>query len=344
MFRTVTAVALAGLAGFAAADAAAKTTIVYTDEPSAAKILTGDRALGPEDGVFRQAPGAGKLFRDNDDPFVIAKVNGHSLAKMSTAGMVAMIKGEIDAPTTAGAGTSGLVAIDEVGNAFRDGKPRRCFKKVKVRAKTMRIACANRIKLTKNGWKLVKGKEPEPRVPGSRHPGRKLSAAMKKLAAMPYPAGGTYADRVHIYLAPAIVTLAGEGKGKNFTRSRDGVRHVRPGIQAVAPALAKAGGVWMQMYHGNRKAVNTKTWRYAAPRLARYLVRRGGSHQKVHFLMSGTRTKPAGARCGAGTTMQCTWKLAKGFKNRRYLNNGPGVWRAGTQAVEFKNEYRVYFG
>jgi len=344
MLRTATAVALAGLAGFAATEASAKMTIVYSDEPSAMQILAGAGALGPEDGAFRQAPGGGKLFREGADDFVIAKVDGHTLAKKSAAQMVAELTREIDAPTTPGAGTSGLVAIDEIGNKFRDGKPRKCFKTVKVRSSKKRIACANRIKLTRKGWKLIKGKEPEPRIPGKSHPGRKFDAAMTQLQATPHPDGGTYADRVHVYLAPAFVTLVGQGKGKNFTRSRDGVRHVRPSIQAVAPALAKAGGVWMQMYHGNLKPVNSKTWRYGAPRLARYLVARGSSHEKIHFMMTATRGKPKGSKCAGMSTMQCTWKMASSFKNKRYLNNGPGIWRASGQATEFKTEYRKYFG
>jgi hypothetical protein len=42
--------------------------------------------------------------------------------------------------------------------------------------------------------------------------------------------------------------------------------------------------------------------------------------------------------------MACTWKLAKKGYNKRVLRRGVGVWKAGDQAVEWREEYKRFFG
>jgi len=344
-FRAAAIGAAIILGGGAATAAAAPMSIVYSDEESASKILKGGAALSPKDGLFRQDPGRGGVFRDGYDHHRLAKTSGHDLAKMTVNEMVETLKTQIDGGEDVLGGRSHIVMVDEIGNAFRDKKAKRCFKKVSIRgSRTVKIACQNRIKLTKNGWKLVIGKAKPPPKQGKNHPGTRLTKAMKNLDAMPWGTEGeSYADRVHFYLAPALVTLVGQGKGKHFTFNRKGTLNIRPGMRGVAGGLARGGGVWMQMYHGNGKAVSSKTWKFAALRLDRYMKQNGGTKNRVHFMMHGTKSKPRGAK-GCKTPMACNWALAKKGYNKRVLKRGVGVWKAGNQAAEWREEYKKFFG
>ncbi|MDH3226558.1 MAG: hypothetical protein OEM67_05655 [Thermoleophilia bacterium] len=332
------------LGGAVATAAAAPMSIVYSDEESASQILEGGAALSPEDGLFRQDPGAGGVFREGYDHHRLAKVNGHELAEMTVDEMVATLKKQVEGGADILGGESHIVMVDEIGNAFRDPKARKCTKKVTIRGtRAVKIACQNRIKLTKHGWKLVVAKAKPPAKPGRNHPGSRLTEAMKQLDAMPWGTDGeSYADRVHFYIAPALVTLVGQGRGKHFTFNKKGTLNIRPGMRGVVGGLARGGGVWLQMYHGNGKAVSSKVWRHAGKRFDSYFKRNGGTGRNVHFMMSGTTTKPRGAkRCT--TPMACNWKLAKQGYNKRVLRRGVGVWRAGDQAVEWREEYKRFF-
>ena len=99
-------------------------------------------------------------------------------------------------------------------------------------------------------------------LPG--HAGNELSAAMAQLAAIPYPDGGTYADRVHFYIAPGVVSSIGVGKGKYQNLGRDRRPHFRS-HEGLRGALQLAGGVWLEMYHFDqatktRRPFNTSEW------------------------------------------------------------------------------------
>jgi hypothetical protein len=324
------------------AQADARMTVVYDETGPAERLLTGPSGLGPGDGAFRQAPGVGGLFRDGDEPYLIAKVRAEQLKTMTTQQMIDVLKREIDAPTTPGAGSSHLVAVDEIGNAFRDPRTKVRFKWVTVGSHRYRIAAQNRIEATKLGWRLVK-QTLQPKKPGPNHVGSRLSAAMAELTRTESPWGGSYASRVHFYLAPAFVTSVAAGRGRHFTQSRDGRLPIRGGWQGVIPGIAASGGVWLEMYHGSGHSVSALTWRMAARRFGGYLTRYGGTPDRLHFMMTGATEPPPGSGATCAPAVQCMWALARRGYNLRVLNNGPGVWRAGDQASIWLGAYRVHF-
>lgn len=333
--------ATACLAAIFTASASARSSIVYDNADAAEAIFTGPNPLTPARGGLRQDPGPGGVFQDNDGPHRLTKVNGKELARMTTEQMVAELRSHIDEVVYAGGG-SGLVGVDEIGNFFRDPKVKITYKWVTVRGKKIRIASHNSTRITKNGYRLVV-RTMVPPIPGPEHPGRRLSAAMEVLDAMPHPSGGTYAERVHFYMAPAFVTSIGEGRGAHFTLGRTGGKSIRPGWRGVMPALAR-GQVWLEMYNGNRSAASLKVWRQVPQRMHRYLRAHGGSGaDQMHFLIAGTATAPPGSR-GCATPMSCQWAAAESTPmGRRVLANGPGAYRVGDQAAEWLAEFNRRF-
>jgi hypothetical protein len=145
----------------ALAAAAPRMSIVYDEQP-AVRTLTDPAgpgaALGGPRGVFRQDPGIGGMFdpAGNDAAYRVAKIDANDLLPLSAEGMAAAIRHEIDDPETRN--TSGLVAIDEIGNAFNDGTVRITYKTVRVRGKRIRIWSGNRIIVTRTGWRIARGK------------------------------------------------------------------------------------------------------------------------------------------------------------------------------------------
>jgi len=244
---TVGAASLAGLAGVAtAADPDVPRTTVYDVGSSAATLLRGLDCV--EHNLYRQAPGDGAAFcSDADDDLgtpagarywdgsktinlglhrAKAKVDGHALAKLRTAeAMAARLKAEIEDPDEQA--DSGQVGVDEIGNAFRDPKTpveKKAFYCNGTKLGTFPVA--HRVECSVNGWKLVKRTiQPEPPPPGS--PAADLAGAMEQLARTPHPDGGSYAERVHFYAAPAFVTSIAVGRGTHFTQDRTGTRPVR---------------------------------------------------------------------------------------------------------------------
>jgi hypothetical protein len=342
--QALTVGAIVALGAAAGAAQAAPMSIVY-DREAAARILSGPGSLGPQHGLYRQDPGRGGVFADGYDHHRLAKVSGHDLSTMTVAEMVATLKTAVDGGPGVLGGASHIAMVDEIGNAFRDPRTRRCYRKVTIRGtRTVRIACQNRIRLTRSGWRLVKRKAPPPRIPGAKHPGMRLTSAMRQLDAMPFGgAGQTYADRVHFYIAPALVTLLGDGRGVHFTRTRNGLNHNRPGIRGVAGALARSGGNWLEMYHGDGTAVRKRVWLRVAKRFDGYMRRHGGTANRTRFMMSGTSTRPRGVTTCA-TPMACNWKLAKRGYNLRVLSRGVGVYNANSQAAQWRQMFKAHFG
>ena len=146
---------------------------------------------------------------------------------------------------------------------------------MRVRGKRIQVASGNKIVVTKRGWKLVKGAAALPALDPAK-PGAKLSAAMDLLAARPYPGGGTYAERVHLYIAPAFSTSIAAGRGPHRHLGNDGKPH-RATWRGVMPAVAKAGGVWIEMYHhdGTLTSMTAKEWRTVPQGFASYAARFG---------------------------------------------------------------------
>jgi hypothetical protein len=167
--------------------------------------------------------------------------------------------------------------------------------------------------------------------------GARLSAAMQTLAAERARDGESLARHVHVYLAPALVTSIGASG-----------RSARQGTWApLMPALAQAGGVWLEMYHGSRvgvQALSGPDWRRAPRAVARALARAGGDVGRLHFMLSATGMPAGRVPAGCSTAMSCTWALADlPGVNRRILNAGPGAYRVGDQAAAWLASYNSYF-
>ena len=341
--RRVVPFVLLALAATAAVPGAASARMsIFYDEQDAVRVLTDPSGLGaPIDasrGAVRQDPGAGGLFdpAGNDAAHRIAKLAAGEIEGLSPEAMADRIQEEIADPEIPN--TSRLVAIDEIGNRWNDGKVPITYSFVRVRGKRIRVASGNKIVVTKRGWKLVKGAAALPRIdPAS--PGAKLSAAMDLLAARPYPGGGTYAERVHLYIAPAFSTSIAAGRGPHRHLGNDGKPH-RATWRGVMPAVAQAGGVWIEMYHhdGTLTSMTAKEWRTVPQGFASYAARFGGQAARMHLLIGGTPA-PAGSS-GCGEAMACQWALAGSTPTgQAMLVNGPGAYRLGSQAAAWRAEY-----
>lgn len=291
--------------------------------------LAYDRASA--DAIVQGTAGTARVIRP-------AIVQDEPLRTMSAPEIALTLRAEIDAERPAGV-TPHVVAIDEIGNAFRDPAPVTTFTTVSVRGKQYRIASHNRIRVTEDGWDLVRS-TPEPPAPEPTDPGPRLAEAMGILAAWPAPWGGTYADRVHLLIAPAMVTSIGVGRGEHFTLDRTGSRQIRRAWRGVMPALTRAGGVWMQMYHGGRAPLSMRQWRRAPGRLADYMARNGGDPARLHLLITAVTGIPAGMT-GCADPMGCQWSAALSSElTRAVIANGVGAYRLEGQAPGFINGLR----
>lgn len=312
---------------------------VLTSPAGPGRPITGAR------GAVRQDPGIGGMFdpAGADADHRIAKVSDHDMVDLPPEGIADLIQRQSDAPRIPN--NTGIVAIDEVGNPFNDGRVTTTYRWVTVRGKRIRVASHNRIVVTPRGWRLVRGSAPLPPVrPDSL--GSRLSAAMRILAARPHPAGGTYADRVHIYVAPAFSTSIATGRGPHRHLGNDGKPH-RATWRGVMPALAAAGGVWLQMYHYSGRSVGTmsaKLWRTVPRTFTAYGARFGVRRDRVHFMLSGARQVPAGAPRRCGDAMACQWALARATPaGRAVLANGPGAYRTGALSRSWRLQYNRVF-
>jgi hypothetical protein len=182
--------------------------------------------------------------------------------------------------------------------------------------------------------------EIDARFADGRVPGRSLAAAMGILdVASPY--GGTYAGHVHFYVAPGVVTSIGAGRGPNQNLGRDGKPHFRT-WRAAMGGLVRGGGIWLEMYHGQRlgdgyQPFSAGEWRRYPADVLRLFRARGGDPGRVHFVMSNTPVVPGGAReCGGLTPMGCVWRLAaRPGANASIIGNGVGTYQVGAQAAEW---------
>jgi hypothetical protein len=332
----------AAVAAIGASPASARMSILYEDAAAVREIVhpAAGPGLTPARGAFRQDPGVGGLGigDGNDALYRIGKVSAAEILGLPADAIAARLKQEIDTPKHGA--QSHLVAIDEIGNTFNDGRARITYRTVTFRGKTLRIGSHMKLVITRNGWRLERrAVELLPTV-DPQSPGSRLSEAMRILAATPSPYGGSYASRVHIYVAPAFSSSIGAGRGEHHNLGADGKPH-RATWRGVMPALALSGGVWLEMYHGYRgggtSAYTAKEWRTVPGAFASYLTRFGGSVGRLHFLMSGVGT-PAGAT-GCATPMACQWMLAEAGANRRIMDNGVGTYHVKAQAAEWLAEF-----
>ncbi|HJZ61506.1 MAG TPA: hypothetical protein VKD47_05025 [Miltoncostaeaceae bacterium] len=334
-FRIAVAVLAAVLGAGAAGAAAAPTAIVYEKTQHAYDVLVrGPEGLAHNGGLVQEPSGDNSVWGPRRTAhYRLAKINYHDLLGLGTDGMVALIRSKVDAGCGAFGCASNQVAIDEIGAEFSDGPP----PKVKPRGFRSRAAARRA------------GRYPDnvvlpPVNPAS--PGARLTEAMKRLAVMPWPGGGSYADRVQFYLAPTVTTSIGKGQGRNQNLGRDGRPHFST-WRGVMPGLALGGGIWLEMYHG--KAVGAGHDPFMAVEWRRYprdvvsmFQSFGGAPEKVHFMIANTPVMPRKAtECGGLTPMACVWKLAGlAGANRQILMNGAGAYQVGGQAAEWLSLYR----
>ena len=246
---------------FTSATVTKRMSILYATDPSVRDILAGSSQMPGLPWLFRQEPsnsGPGaRLGVDNSQR--MTKLNGASLAKMnSSAEMYDALKNGVDRTcvTPAGVNTcpAHLLAVDELGAAF------------------------GRVE-GKQKWQT---------------PGHLLQVAMGWLARSQSPWGGSYASRIHFYLAPGVSTAIAAGRGPAHNRGADG--EVKwPDYSSVIDAFATAGGVWLEMYHyptrGSARTPFTSTeWRTVPTAVAAFMAERGIEYplQSLHFVMTET--------------------------------------------------------
>lgn len=340
---------LALLAALTPSVATARMSILY-DEQAAVRALTDPSGPGApitaERGAFRQDPGPGGIFdpQGRDDAYRIAKLSASEIEGLSPEAMADRIQDEIDDPEQPN--TSGLVAIDEIGNRFNDGRVRITHQVKTVRGKRIRIASYNRLVVTKRGYRIERGPAPLPVVSPSS-PGARLAVAMEILAARPYPGGGSYAERVHMYVAPAFSTSIAFGRGPFHHLGNDGLPH-RATWRGVMPALARAGGVWVEMYHSYSgsgvTAMTAREWRVVPRVFSSYAAASGVDPARIHLTFTADPAPPAGAS-GCGSPMACQWQLAAATPaGAQLLANGPGAYRVGAQAADWRIAFNRVFG
>ncbi len=323
--------------------AQARTTIVYDGHSTARQLATDSGSRYCTADVLRVNREERSADRQTCSRFV-PRVNAYQLLARDAAGMAALLKSAIDRRPAGGGRPVHAVAVDEIGNEFRDPRPRVRLKTVRIGGRSFRIAAQHRVqRLPKGGWRIVRRPAPASARPGPAHPGSRLARAMKILADTPAPWGGSYASRVHFFAAPAFTTAIAAGNGPHFTLNKSGTRHVRAGWRGVMPALARAGGVWLAMYHGDGAPLNARTWRLGPSRVADYLRRSGGDAGRLHFVIGGLASAPAGS-VGCSTAMACHWALARERQNAAILANGVGAWRLGSRTGEVAREHAATFG
>jgi hypothetical protein len=173
--------------------------------------------------------------------------------------------------------------------------------------------------------------------------GMRLAQAMILLE-RPSPHGGTYASRVHFFIAPAMTSQFAAAKGRHHNLGRDGKPHF-PTWQYAVAAVAHGGGVWLEMYHargGVRLPFSVGEWQRGPRDFLDLYTRAGGKPERVHFLMTGSPHMPPGRLPACGSPMACTWALASvRGANARILVNGPGAYRVGDQAREWLAQYNA---
>ena len=216
--------------------------------------------------------------------------------------------------------------------------------------------------------------------PNPNNPGVRLATAMSMLQQMASPWGGSYASRIHIYVAPGVSTSIAAGRGPFRTRGRDGKNHFRNYGWAVQ-ALSRSADVWLEMYHfrntPTKTAFTPKEWRDVPTAVATFMRERSRSTNplnKLHFMVgevaptTGCPTLAPGpntpvtvtARTSitalptpealevipdSGSPIACIWKrMQTGPVNQRIAANGVGTHRVtGATAEEFGRLWRQFY-
>jgi len=273
---------------FTSATVTNRMSILYATDPSVRDILGGSSQMPGLPWLFRQEPsnsGTGaQLGVDNSQR--MTKLNGARLAKMQSANEMAM--------------------------ALKEGVDRTCVTPAGINTCPAHLLAVDEIG-------AAFGRED-----GKPSPDLHLRGAMQALAKIPSQWGGTYAGRIHFYLAPGVSTAIAAGKGSAHTLGADDKVHW-PDYSSVIDALSLAGGVWLEMYHyptrGSARTPFTSTeWRTVPTAVAAFMAGLGGDPlRSLHFVMTET------VGSDLVSSGQC---LAEHVAGRRIgdINRLPGVW------------------
>lgn len=267
----------------------------------------GSAGLGHSRGALRQEPSTSGLFSADDATALVGKITEEDIRGLGADEIADVIREAIDdAP-------GHLVGFDELTPAEADPRA-----------------------------PMVRGGRIPPADPSS--PGAALAGALQALD-VPSPYGGTWADRVHVYIAPAVTSAMAAGLGPDRNLGRDGKPHFAT-YRTVMAGLARAGAVWIEAYHGATVPLTPFTvreWKRAPAAFTAEYRRAGGDPSRLHFLLTGPQAFPAGALPPACTTPQaCQWALAEGTAaGRAIIANGVGGYRLGDTARPWLAEWQA---
>ena len=150
--------------------------------------------------------------------------------------------------------------------------------------------------------------------------GANLRAAMRELASQESPHGGTYADRVVMYLDYDI--LADLGDATHAGKWRD----------AMA-AAALGNSMWLEMYKstgvGTMDTVSLSEWREVPRAATAALVANGAARSQIHLLVGPWLGRlPGQTPENCPDALTCVWHAAASTPlNRTLLRNGVGMYR-----------------
>ncbi len=346
--RRTTAIIAALVAGAGATTASAQPMIMLFGTPAtnAEIVKPGHATALPLDGrLFVAEPNPGHLFGgDADKPYRVDHVDATKLVQLrSGEAMAAYLKNRLDNDSCMFKWgkvdcRSGLLSIDELDYRFSERAPN----------------------LNTAAWKRKDRKYPNyvPKV-GAGQPGYELSRAMEILNGIPYAGGGSYAQRVHMFIAPGMVSSLGVAGGPFHNLGRDKKPHFQT-YEGVRRAVQLSGGVWLEMYHFDRGGrgryvFNTREWQVYPWRVAQWMTVAGtnvtpdpGLLGKTHFMMSSGMPRKVGkapAACSNPRTPQaCQFALASSVKNAPMLANGAGAYRMDKgNAPEWRAHIRRLF-
>lgn len=288
---------------------AGATAVLYDmDDPVREIVQPLDGATGvtAATGALRQEPSTSGLFSADDDSARIGKVIEEDIHGLPADEIAAVLRDEIDAAD------GHQVAFDELTPFLADTRS-----------------------------PVVRGGRIPPVDPSS--PAAQFAQALISLDT-PSPYGGTWASRVHVYIAPSVVWAIASGRGPDRNLGRDGKARVRT-YRTVMTGLARVGAVWIEAYHAGALPFPTLTvseWRAVPAAFTSEYQRAGGDASRLHLLMTGSDVFPAGKLPAACVTpMQCQWVMAESTPaGRALVANGVGAYRVGEHARAWLAEWQ----